>query len=157
LNGICDFREELKGEETISVSQGANNYLLQGDLIVDLKNSVPFMYSITKQTKHPKYIESYKNRGQYIKKIYSDASKLLGYANPHHLIFDHTLKDIQYVYDVIKNPKPTEVLEKLDSVLPLFRLKFKGQSLFHYFSATMEIAGVISLVFEQYMKAKETH
>jgi hypothetical protein len=81
----------------------------------------------------------------------------LGVSKPHHLIFDHCLKDIQYIYDVIKNPEPTAVLERLDSALPLFRLKYKGQSLFHYFAANMEITGVITLVFEQYMKAKESN
>jgi hypothetical protein len=40
-------------------------------------------------------------------------------------------------------------------VLPLFRQKFHGQSLFHYFAADMNIQGVINLVFEQYMKAKD--
>jgi hypothetical protein len=157
LHGICDLREINKNEEKFSVSQGANNYLLQGDLIVDLKNSVPYMYSTIKQKQTQKYIENYRNNVPYIKKIYRDTSRFLSVSKPHHLIFDHCLKDIQYVNDVIKNPEPTDVLRRLESVLPLFRLKFKGQSLFHYFAANMDIEGVISLVFEQYMMAKESN
>ena len=49
LHGICNLREVERGGEIISVTQGANNYLLQGDLIVDLKNSVPYIYSALKQ------------------------------------------------------------------------------------------------------------
>ena len=99
----------------------------------------------------------YKLKLPFIKKVYKDSSRLLGIAKPHHLIFDHTLKDIQYVTDVIKSNDPVAILDNLDSVLPLFRLKFCGQSLFHYFAGNMKIVNVIQLVFEQYMKAKETN
>lgn len=72
------------------------------------------------------------------------------------MIFDHSLKDMQYIYDVVKSDDPAGALENLDSVLPLFRLKIKGQSLFHFFAGNMKVQGVMQLIFEQYMKAKET-
>ena len=125
------------------VTQGANNYLLQDDMIVDLKNSIPYMYSTKPQKLSEKYSEANKLKLPNIKKIFKNSSRLLGVAKPHHLIFDHTLKDIQYVTDVIKSNDPVAILDNLDSVLPLFRLKFYGQSLFHYFAGNMKIVGVI--------------
>jgi hypothetical protein len=53
-------------------------------MIIDLKNSIPYLYSKLKQK-------------------YKDSSRFLGIAKPHHLIFDHSLKDMQYLRDVVKS------------------------------------------------------
>ena len=94
-----------------------------------------------------------------IKKIYTDSSRHLGVSKPHHLIYDHSIRDIQLIVDILKSPDPCEIFEKFDSILPLFRKNYNGQSLFHYFAGDLEISGngAISIVFNQYMKAKESN
>jgi hypothetical protein len=63
-------------------------------MIIDLKTGVPFMFSNKPQTYTPKYEQSFKCEIPFIKKVFKNTSRFLGITRPHHIVFDHSLKDI---------------------------------------------------------------
>ena len=45
LSGIGDYNKIKQGNKIIEVNQGQSNYLMQGDMVINLENNLPFLYS----------------------------------------------------------------------------------------------------------------
>lgn len=147
------MKNNLISEDKNYKLQGTYNYLLQGDTVIDLYNNLPYFYSQDNMKTSEKYQIT---DLPYLKKVYKNSSRMLGIYKPHHLIFDHSLKQTQYWHDLCKKQSAIEILRGLQQhILPLFRIKFSGMSLFHHFAGNIQVQQVIDAVYEQFMKAKE--